>query len=910
MQDEHILIDKLEDQIIDHPDASTQHQLHSTSLDETFQNKLNARAEQIKSNQAHESRRTGKDGVNRPAHDPAGGNGSINYQFLINKSHLDYTYRDHEALDQELSEWFTYNDLKVLSIANLRTSYADGTDIGEALSTIESGSIAAANGQLAAALDLLIYYSFGSYAQAFHRSDQLRSIIGNNTDLISKYAYRPLISLLQVFIESITSNETSSKLELGHTSESTYFKVLTLLYFMINVALEIDDDAKADFQLHLEKTDLLSSLLQFLEHWKWNPNNSLRARYLIMTIWKLILLEMGDSNHVKLCDEYLIQKYDIKNKNSGDSATKKLTCSPLDYFAFKEDILDKYPLFDNPTLQSFNFDDFKRTLDEEGIDSNPSNELNLMNELNESSYKKYKEYMALNYYSNSLSNLIESPRTYKSHTVLSQLPAQTVHIATPIPSPTLIASDYMSGGEKIRRSYQVNQAMPFIYPNTEGDLQGLDTNVPLAIKEADRILKDSVYESYSKKRLWEERELFMTQERGYKSEYNQSPDFDTKSSSTKTETSKDELKILRTINRIELFYKKNFIRFNTFIQVLLETIKSNKLDYNLNFPEWELNPETSYLNKNASANFDPETKSKIEFVLMLQLEVINVKEITAKASTGIIFLLLKWFKINHVIKFYYLTSLLFDQQFFTLSLDYLSRSFNNSNLQSTDKDDEITEYEVLINQNKIMNPKIALPKFEFFNNCLNRFPSDFKYKLVNKNIILHLPKIMDDDGISNTYIKEYNENFCFILSNVLNITNKILIPNITQRIFTLNELKPSELYKMIVLNYENEFVTLPILRILKKLVPYQGRKWKSVNMDLISQIYLKTPLTLKDNWLSGKDLESDFNNSYDQEISFRALLQFYNVRNYQKEMEWIGYQVNKDEDIPLLSLGEEEDVYW
>jgi Domain of unknown function (DUF3402). len=129
--------------------------------------------------------------------------------------------------------------------------------------------------------------------------------------------------------------------------------------------------------------------------------------------------------------------------------------------------------------------------------------------------------------------------------------------------------------------------------------------------------------------------------------------------------------------------------------------------------------------------------------------------------------------------------------------------------------------------------------------------------------------------------------------------NKILIKNITQRIFTINDLKLSELYKMILMNYDNEALTKPILKTLKKLIPYQGRKWKSTNMDLISQIYLNLKLSLKDNWLTGKDLESDINNSYDQEIALRALLQFYNLRRYKDEMERIGYGI---EEIPTLNL--------
>lgn len=77
-------------------------------------------------------------------------------------------------------------------------------------------------------------------------------------------------------------------------------------------------------------------------------------------------------------------------------------------------------------------------------------------------------------------------------------------------------------------------------------------------------------------------------------------------------------------------------------------------------------------------------------------------------------------------------------------------------------------------------------------------------------------------------------------------------------------------------------------------------------MDLISQIYLKLDLSMKDTWLSGKDLEFDFNNSYDQEVALRALLQFYNVRNYPEQMELMGYKISVDRDIPPLDLNDEQ----
>ncbi|KAK6454260.1 factor arrest protein 11 [Scheffersomyces xylosifermentans] len=930
MQDELISIDKLEDQIIDHPDASTKKEFQD-SLDETFQKKLNARAEQIKTTQTFDkkSRRDGSGPSGQGSYQD--NSGSANFQFLVTKSHLTYEYVDYGPLEQELSEWFTFNDLATFGGVsylkqlyertlqenedNYRSSTISSDFIKDCTTVLRTYTLAEEDSSFGVALKLLLYYSFGEYAVRRDSKDQVEHIKRNNETLVSMEVYVPLISLIANFVEEqIASDRERSETGLKAEIETDYFICLTLLYFMVNSMLKSKQTASiARFKVELKEKDLLTTLVKFIEHWKWRPTTSYRIRYLILLTWKLILFEMGDTDQLERCDDFLVEYHDIKNKKGKDLPVTKLTCSPLDYFAFREDLLDKYPLYEDPNLKVFDFSKFHKHLD--------ADESSSISSSSDSIDDRYKYFMAINSFSNSLSNLVESPKTNKSHTVFSQLPSQTVHIATPVPSPTLTASDYMSGGEKIRRSYQVNQAMPFIYPNASTSAASTTSDgveVPYAIKEADKILKDSVYESYSIKRLWDERQRFMKQERGYVNEYEGTEDH---ISSNEFEYDDDLLSKypdksseLSSICRVEQFYSKNIVRLHSFIQVLVETIKSNRLDYNLNFAEWELNPETSYFNKANTSNPQEsnEAKNKVEFVLMSQLEVLNVKEITLKASTSIILLLLKWFKISHVLKYYYLSSILFDQQFFTITLDYLGNGFNNSNLQSLSsagKPEDLSDYEILINQNKLMNPKIEIPKFEFFNNCLNSFPEDYHYKLINQDLTMKLPETIDENNVNHVYITKSNENFVFILSNLLKIINKILVKNVTHRIFTLNELKPSELYKMILINYDNEALTKPILKTLKKLIPYQGRKWKSINMDLISQIYLNLRLSLKDNWLSGKDLESDFNNSYDQEIALRGLLQFYNIRKYPKQMELIGYKINKELDIPVFNLNDDEEIF-
>ena len=61
----------------------------------------------------------------------------------------------------------------------------------------------------------------------------------------------------------------------------------------------------------------------------------------------------------------------------------------------------------------------------------------------------------------------------------------------------------------------------------------------------------------------------------------------------------------------------------------------NRLDYNLNFAELELNSKTK------SGHRDETIQKKIEMVLILQLEVNNAKELTLKATSSLILNLLK-----------------------------------------------------------------------------------------------------------------------------------------------------------------------------------------------------------------------------------------------------------------------------
>ncbi|CAH2350690.1 factor arrest protein 11 [[Candida] railenensis] len=937
-------IDQLEDSIIDHPDAKTMEQILDTSLDETFQKKLNARADQITNshydNKGGDLSNEGENGGDMSS-DSLGGIEN-EYQFLIQKTNLLYEYKDFNSLDVEISEWFTFNDLKVIGpLTYLADNYKSKVSEGREERLLKSYIKALKSGASdETCLPLLVYFCMGEYRTAVsEKQQQCQKIRENCKKLYSwgiiEYLLDTIIAFFDQRILADTKEHKNSDFSSPVSVETQIrnFRILTIFYFILSVALEEEDDSKSFPGLRdaLSNKDILSKIVQFIEHWKWKPNSAYRIRSLIQILWKLLLVEFGDSKCLDKCDDFLCDLHEIIHKEGKDLPKNQLTCSPLDYYTFREDLMAKYPLF-SKTISTNNELIKKDPYDFETVARIDSSETSSVRN------SDYQFYMAMNENSNSLTNLIEMPRTNRSHTISSQLPSQTVHIATPVPSPPSTPSDYMSGGEKIRKSYHLNQAMPFIYPNAD------EGEIPYAIKEADEILKNSVYESYSNKQLWEERQLFMRQERGFISEYgdqkaedgqvndvennyNESKFNYSESLYTKYPESKDQIKSLL---RVESFYSKSMIRLNSLIETLVETIKSNKFDYDLNFPEWELNPETSCFTKQIEEQMEfnngnyqsGNTKEKIQFMLMQQLEVVNVKEITLKASTGIISLLLRWFKKNHILKYWYLASLLFDQQYLSIMMDFLNSSFNNNNIQQMKQSSDYnmqnnngngngngnknntSNVDSVLYQNKIMNPKIELPDFEFFNNCLEKFPEQYTYELINKTTIQEFATRKDSNNINNILITKFNPNYCFILSNLLTIGDKILLGNITQRILTLSDLKPSDMFKLILINFSTESINKPILKMLKKLIPYQGRKWKSNNMELISQVYLQSKLSLRDSWLSGKDLENDFNNSYGQEIALRGLLQFYNMKRYPQQMEMLGYEI-LDNDFTALNLNVE-----
>lgn len=806
--EQNILIDKLEDQLIDNPDASTTEQLKEHSYDETFQKKLNERADLFSAS----------------ADDKNANRGSY-FQFLVTKLYLDYDHKDFGPLDDEISLWFVSADFALLDLDRLATQ--PSYDVSK-LTELPAVDISAEHSQL----DALVYFAMGQYGQCSSKEAQINKITENCRALLARNAVAFVVPLLF----------SAMKCPKSRASQRNYLILLTVVYFMLCVALEGPrDECLVDT---LRELDLMGSVFEFVDLWRLDPQSSGRLRNVVLLLWKLILVEFGTSADLAKADDFLNEKHEIVNKDR--KAENRLVCSPLDLYTFREDLLDKYPIaFDSPPPS-------------EQPSAKPS--------------KQSDEFMALHNYLNSLSNLLMTPRTNKDHTILGKFPVQTLHIATPVPLPPQTPSDFLSGGEKIRKLYHVNQGMPFVYP------QDGTQELPEAIREAHDIFELAVYESYSVKRLWAERQRYMAQERGFQSQY-----------SLPDETFEDKSPVAKSLNRVEQVYAKTLPQLPSLIKVLVSVVRLSKIAISLKDYEIEVNPETSF----AAKYGDPALQTYKDFRggMLRQLEAVRTRETTLQASAAIIILLLRWFKASHVLKFYYLNLLVFDEQFFPALVDFLGNALSNPDLQDFEHNTKVlSPYDVVASQNRLMNPRIYIPEFDFFVKCTDGEKD--RILLINRNPISNLPCCAGPNSENVVHITSFNRTFVHILVNLFQIANKLLIKNISQRTFVLDETKPTDMLKMVLQNYINDSLRTPVLKIFKKLVPYQGRKWRAMNMDVVLQIFLHLKLSLRDNWLSGRDLENDFNNSFDQEIALRSLLQFYNVRRYPEQMEKLGFAVS------------------
>ena len=310
----------------------------------------------------------------------------------------------------------------------------------------------------------------------------------------------------------------------------------------------------------------------------------------------------------------------------------------------------------------------------------------------------------------------------------------------------------------------------------------------------------------------------------------------------------------KRLQRVDIVYRAVLPQMQNSIIVLLKLLLATVTQQNIssNSPHFQALAEGIHIE-----DAPPPTLEDID--------IVRHREITSKSISGVILLLLKWFKNSHIMKFNFLSQLLVDSNCLLLILKMFG----------------LTE---LSTQVKVIN---EIPNFNFFKFCeLNcgkepRKPKPEDTVLAKQPFegmdsppagLAHLNSSVDKDKIE--HLDHYSFRNFFSGLNFTRILQKLTKKKV-HRILLLVQYKSSAILKR-TLKVSHPDLQLYALKIIKSQVPFCGRKWRQANMKVITAIYLNCRPDLRDEWLSGADVDSDVEESLPQEQALRGLIKYYN----------------------------------
>ncbi|SCU80329.1 LAMI_0B01794g1_1 [Lachancea mirantina] len=751
---------------------SAQEKDYNMKVDQDYQKKLDERAEEI------------SQGIF--VHHPS-------------KTTLNWTLQDFVSMREEIPDWFTAADYSCLKVC--KEAFDKNHDASRYLKDGNYSSLVLEH--LIKAIDddsrnteifsALAYISMGFYGSTNSIENHLAAINKCNVSLAPHF--QKLIHSFKVHAELCRDEDT----HLGELT-SLFFFSSTIVFFICNVLIK---EEALELRLNainiINENEVLSFLTEYIDCWRWKSRLCMRIRNIIILLHRLLLLQFGDGGFLKATKDYVLKKHNLEHSKASSNPSV-LQISPLDYHSFREDVVARYPAFVPPeSIMPESFD-------------NPT----------------------------SLSQFLEIPRPRARSTINSSLPIPNYNLATPVPSPISSPSPADSPGGKVRKSYQTNLAFPSPYPSDDEagndelacrmdlpDEKRDSEYIPYNIVEAAAILNKNIRCKLSTKQLWDERKLFMAQERGW------AKNADNIHHEVSYED--DDCNEALVMQRTEKFYAASMPNFSSLICVLLQIMEANCSN-------------CTVFEEDLASGRSPETFKS-------QLEMTRSKEITLKAASGVLFLLLKWFKLNHILKFEHMCVLLYDYQYINIATALLNKISERYS-------------------DRIFNKTIEA-RHSFWTECAKFSPS-YETSL-NAEIP---PKLNVRLLTTEVYIL------------------KVLEKTISSKTQRLKELPLSigSLFKRFY-QFSNPDIYHPILKIVRELTPFKNKRWKSEHMDLISGVYLYEKLKLTDNWVTGKDITGELGDACGQEIALRALLQFYNFSHYQQCMEHFGYGKKRDDSF-------------
>ena len=223
--------------------------------------------------------------------------------------------------------------------------------------------------------------------------------------------------------------------------------------------------------------------------------------------------------------------------------------------------------------------------------------------------------------------------------------------------------------------------------------------------------------------------------------------------------------------------------------------------------------------------------------MKLGTDVNRHKEIIVKAVSGILLLLLKHFKINHVYQFEFMSQHLVFANCIPLVL-----KFFNQNIMA------------------YVRAKNVIPIL------------DFPACVIGEQPELTVESLEIGDS------QMYSWRNVFSCVNLLRILNKLTKWK-HSRIMMLVVFKSAPILKR-TLKVRHAMMQLYVLKLLKMQTKYLGRQWRKSNMKTMSAIYSKVRHRLNDDWAFGNDLDARPWDFQAEECALRANVDRFNNRRY------------------------------
>ncbi|KAI0068880.1 hypothetical protein BV25DRAFT_1925031 [Artomyces pyxidatus] len=649
------------------------------------------------------------------------------------------------------------------------------------------------------------------------------------------------------------------------TTEITVY--LAMLYHLIEV-----------FKGHDDFADELMSLEPPLPVYFFNVVSGLReksakgypVKKLLLVLWKTILSCCGG---IRDLDRVKKLSRELAGLSPFPDEAAPIKSSPLDIEAFHQEISVKYPTFSVPGPTS------TEAQPAQSVAPVPTSKL----------AEAYSPIPVRHHYHHD-----EPDPQHPGHNISHSFQGSQMHGGyRGVPQPATPAPTPPPSPKPKKQQYQTDPSRPFLFPFSRKRGRGGDMMlVPYAIEEAEHLYSKHMYISLALWQMWRTRDECMSAESGLEhlpgmegvtdsvnrmstdealeSEGEILPDvalLDAKIAETdaamKSAESNSERRLLKVrredlmrLKRVEQIYSAVLPVLSNWVLVLLKLLLAI-----VTASSPGNGPPSA-----ASASFPPGVpyQQAAQPATLDDIDVTRHREITTKAVSAIILLTLKWFKVSHVMKFHHLGQHLLD----TNCLLLVMKMFGMQDVTMT------------------VVSKADSPDNNFFRFCLLNFSKNPQAGRIEDNM-LSAPRrtitrtklfpngTKHDEEID--MLTEFSWRNFFSTINFAKIMQK-LSKHRSHRIRMLVQYKSTAVLKR-VLKVEHPMLRLHILKLIKSQVPFSGRRWRQTNMQVITSIYLTCRPDLRDEWLTGNEVD-EIQEGQASETALRQLVKFYNSKRY------------------------------